>query len=177
MKQAHLPAFALCMLVILPFVVGCSFPPASQVRDSVRPAQTYEITVDFYSSEPKQQPKDTSVLKEATGPLAIVSGVTALAQGTNPTLSVLGLAAAHVANRFVERVSTVEFLTERLCIPVPEDRPFFFQRQRDGTVTAVIGPPLERIAEHPDVDPTVRAWLDAIDGGGRTPQPPTVRPE
>jgi len=44
-------------------------------------------------------------------------------------------------------------------------------------VTAVIGPPLEQIARHPDVDPTVRAWLDAIDGDDRTPQPPTVRPE
>ena len=171
------PATVGTLLSILVSLAGCSFPPASQVRDSVRPAQTYEITVDFYSSEPKQQPKDTSVLKEATGPLAIVSGVTALAQGTNPTLSVLGLAAAHVANRFVERVSTAKFLTERLCIPVPEDRSFFFQRQRNGTVTAVIGPPLEQISKHPDVDPTVRAWLDAIDGGGRTPQPPTVRPE
>jgi len=174
MRHAATVAILLSILVSL---AGCSFPPASRGREPVRPAQTYEITVDFYSSEPKQQPKDTSVLKEATGPLAIVSGVTALAQGTDPTLSVLGLAAAHVANRFVERVSTAKFLTERLCIPVPEDRPFFFQRQRDGTVTAVIGPPLERIAEHPDVDPAVRAWLDAIDGDGRTSQPPSVRPE
>ena len=70
------PATVGTLLSILVSLAGCSFPPASQVRDSVRPAQTYEITVDFYSSEPKQQPKDTSVLKEATGPLAIVSGVT-----------------------------------------------------------------------------------------------------
>jgi len=108
MKQAHLPAFGLCTLATLSFVAGCSFPSVLQVHDSVRPARAYEITVDFYSSEPKQEPKDTSVLKEATAPLSIVAGVTALAQGFDPTLSLVGLAVAQVANRFVERVSTAK---------------------------------------------------------------------
>ncbi|MFC1806360.1 hypothetical protein ACFL09_05200 [Planctomycetota bacterium] len=150
---------------------GCSFPATAPTkRDVARNIVVESIRRERSGVRASAQ----SHPRVADAGTPIVGGLGVL-MGANPVVSVLGVAAAEVAKKAIDADSNTDTVIERVTFPIYGERPMFFQK--DGTkLTVVIGPPLAAVAKHPDADPTLKAWLEAVTAGEGI-QPPTVKPK